>query len=220
MASVYDLKPAFQGLLRPLCRGLARIGVTANQVTVAAVLLSLATGALLAWQPGAHKPLLLVPAVLFVRMALNAIDGMLAREHGMKSALGGLLNELGDVISDAALYLPLALIPRIGTWAIVVAVLLAALTEMTGVVAVQIGASRRYDGPMGKSDRAFVFGVLCLGLGLGARPGLWTDFILGAVLAALVLTVVNRGRKALREVRAGSGDLEPRKSSQKSRGKK
>jgi CDP-diacylglycerol--glycerol-3-phosphate 3-phosphatidyltransferase len=200
MASVYDLKPAFQKLLRPLCRGLARVGVTANQVTVAAMLLSLATGALVAWRPGARWPLLLVPAVLFVRMALNAIDGMLAREHGMKSALGGLLNELGDVVSDTALYLPLARVPGIAPWSIVVAVILAALTEMTGVVAVAIGASRRYDGPMGKSDRAFVFGVLCLALGIGAPPGFWTEFVLGAILAALVLTVFNRGRKALREV--------------------
>jgi CDP-diacylglycerol--glycerol-3-phosphate 3-phosphatidyltransferase len=209
MASVYDLKPAFQGLLRPLCRGLARVGVTANQVTVAAMLLSLATGATVAWRPGARWPLLLVPAVLFVRMALNAVDGMLAREHGMKSALGGLLNEIGDVVSDAALYLPLARVPGIAPWAIVFAVILAGLTEMTGVVAVAIGASRRYDGPMGKSDRAFVFGVICLALGIGARPGFWTEFVLGAILAALVLTVFNRGRQALREVRALGRTLTP-----------
>ena len=201
MASVYDLKPAFQRLLRPLCRGLAGIGVTANQVTVLAILLSIAAGAAVVWRPGERWPFLVVPTVLFVRMALNAIDGMLAREHGMKSALGGILNELGDVISDAALYLPLALIPGIAPWAIVTSVLLAALTEMAGVVAVQIGASRRYDGPMGKSDRAFVFGVIYLTLGIGARPGFWTDVILGAILAALVLTVLNRGRMALREVR-------------------
>ena len=110
MPSVYDLKPAFQRLLRPLCGALARAGVTANQVTVAAALLSLAAGALVAWRPAARWPLLLIPGVLLVRMALNAIDGMLAREHGQKSALGGILNELGDVVSDAALYLPLALV--------------------------------------------------------------------------------------------------------------
>ena len=202
MPSVYDLKPAFQRLLRPLCGSLARAGVTANQVTVAALLLSLGTGAWVALRPEERGPLLAVPAALFVRMALNAIDGMLAREHGMKSALGGLLNELGDVVSDAALYLPLARVPGVSSWAIVAAVLLAGWTEMIGVAAVPIGASRRYDGPMGKSDRAFVFGVLCLALGLGARPGAWIDFILGAVLMALALTIFNRGRKALREVRA------------------
>jgi CDP-diacylglycerol--glycerol-3-phosphate 3-phosphatidyltransferase len=40
-------------------------------------------------------------------MALNAIDGMLAKEFALKSRLGAMLNELGDVFSDAALYLPL-----------------------------------------------------------------------------------------------------------------
>jgi CDP-diacylglycerol--glycerol-3-phosphate 3-phosphatidyltransferase len=198
--SIYDLKPAFQKLLRPVCRGLARAGVTANQVTVAALLLSAATGAAIAWQPDRRWPLLLVPAVLFVRMALNAVDGMLAREHDMQSAAGAVLNELGDVLSDAVIYLPLALVPGVRPWFIVVAVLLAVVTEMTGVVAVQIGASRRYDGPLGKSDRAFVFGALCLALALGAPTGPWLDALLAVVLMLLALTVLNRARRALREV--------------------
>ena len=40
MASIYDIKPAFQNLLRPLTRALARNGVSANQVTLAAAVLS------------------------------------------------------------------------------------------------------------------------------------------------------------------------------------
>ena len=104
--TLYDIKPAFQDLLRPACNNLAKAGVSANQVTVAAMLLSLATGTALVLLQGERWVLLLVPAALLVRMALNAIDGMLAREHHMQSALGGLLNELGDVISDIALYLP------------------------------------------------------------------------------------------------------------------
>ncbi len=43
-------------------------------------------------------------------MAFNAIDGMLAREHNQQSKLGAFLNELTDVVSDAALYLPFALV--------------------------------------------------------------------------------------------------------------
>ena len=197
--SVYDLKPAFQNLLRPLCRALARAGVTANQVTVAAAALSLAAGGLVAWRPAARWPLLVVPAVLFLRMALNAIDGMLAREHGMKSDLGGLLNELGDVVSDAGLYLPLALVPGCNPRLVVPAVVLAGLTEMTGVAAVAIGASRRYEGPMGKSDRALVFGALCLALGLGVPAGRWLDVLLALVIVLLAWTVVKRARAALAE---------------------
>jgi CDP-diacylglycerol--glycerol-3-phosphate 3-phosphatidyltransferase len=99
MPSVYQLKPAFQVLLRPIVNWLARIGVTANQVTIAALLLSLSTGHVIARTHGGPS-LLLLPVVLFVRMALNAMDGMLAREHNQKSALGAILNELGDAVAD------------------------------------------------------------------------------------------------------------------------
>ncbi len=49
--------------------------------------------------PTSRWPLLLLPVTLFVRMALNAIDGMMAREHGQASAAGAVLNELSDVVA-------------------------------------------------------------------------------------------------------------------------
>lgn len=201
MPSVYGLKPKFQDLLRPMVNGLARAGMTANQVTVAALLLSLAAGGAIWWARGGRM-LLLLPAVLFARMALNAMDGMLAREHGQKSALGAVLNELGDVIADVALYLPLAVVPGFDPRLVVGVVLLAILTEMTGVIAVEIGASRRYDGPMGKSDRAFLLGVLALLLGLGLHVERAVPIVLIGMLPLLVLTMANRARGALREVAA------------------
>ncbi|MDJ0927736.1 MAG: CDP-alcohol phosphatidyltransferase family protein [Gammaproteobacteria bacterium] len=199
--TIYDLKPAFQNLLRPLCNSLAQAGVTANQVTIAAAGMSVIVGLLFALFPTARWAALLVPIVLFVRMALNAIDGMLAREHAMKSDLGGILNELGDVVSDAALYLPFALVPGIAGWLVVIVVILSALTEMAGVVAVQIGAGRQYDGPMGKSDRAFVFGLLGLLLAFGLTPQWWwADIGLGVVAGLAALTVYNRSARALKEL--------------------
>ena len=200
MASVYDLKPRFQAWLRPLVQFLANCGITANQVTVAALLLSLAMGGAIARYPSERWPLLLMPVALFGRMALNAIDGMLAREHNLKSALGGFLNELGDVLADAALYLPLALVPGVSVKWIVLTVILAIVSEMTGVIAVQIGATRRYDGPMGKSDRAFVVVLVCLLLGLGWLPALWLNYLLMVVVLLLIVTIVNRARRALAEI--------------------
>src|SRR5262249_16781847 len=155
-------KPRFQALLRPLVQHLAAAGVTANQVTLAAAAMSIVAGAILACAAAQPLVWLLLPVVLFIRMALNAIDGMLAREHGQKSALGAFVNEVCDVVSDAALYLPFALVPGISGLVVIVAVLLAGLSEMAGVVAIQVGATRRYDGPMGKSDRAFAFGLLAV----------------------------------------------------------
>lgn len=200
MASIYDLKPKFQALLRPIVNGLANMGVTANQVTIFAALLSIGVGTVIAYFPMERWPLLLLPGTLFLRMALNAIDGMLAREHDMKTHFGAILNELGDVISDSALYLPLALIPLFDPRLIVVLTLLAVMSEMTGVIGVQIGASRRYDGPLGKSDRAFVFGLLGLLLGCGIQGGTWLIVVQWALVVLTALTIANRARRALQEV--------------------
>ena len=165
-----------------------------------AAVLSIATGLCIAMWPTEKWPLLLIPVMLFLRMALNAIDGMLAREHDMKSDLGAILNELGDVISDVALYLPLAMVDGFDPTIVVVIVMLSIISEMTGVIAIQIGASRRYDGPMGKSDRAFVFGLICLLMGLNVSTESWLTYALYVILGLLAITIITRSRKALAEV--------------------
>lgn len=197
MASIYDLKPKFQGLLRPITQKLATWNVTANQITIAALVLSILVGILIALFSSEKWLLLLVPAFLFIRMALNAIDGMLAREHNMKSDLGLILNEIGDVVADAAIYLPFALVPGLPPIPIVIIVLLAIISEMMGVVAVQIGVPRRYEGPMGKSDRAFLFGLMGLLIGCGIQTGFWISYVLYVIILLLTLTVINRARRAL-----------------------
>ncbi|MCB1922869.1 MAG: CDP-alcohol phosphatidyltransferase family protein [Gammaproteobacteria bacterium] len=200
MPTVYDFKPRFQGLLRPISDRLARAGITANQVTVAALLLSAVGGGALLWEVSRPIGLLALPLVLLVRMALNAIDGMLAREHGQQSSLGAVLNELGDVLSDIMLYLPFAVLAGAPAALIVGVVLAALLVEMTGVVGVQIGAGRRYEGPVGKSDRAVLFGGVGLLLGVGVMPGAWLTWLMALAFVLSLVTVVNRVRAALREV--------------------
>jgi len=195
--TLYDLKPRFQALLRPSVGRLAAAGVTANQVTLAAVLLSLLAGLAIALAPGHPAPLLALPVVLLVRMALNAVDGMLAREHGQASRLGLVLNEMGDLIADAALYLPLAGVAGLSPALVVAVVFLAFLTEFAGLLAVPLGGARRYDGPAGKSDRALVFGLLGLLAGLQVPLATFGNLLLGIEVVLLTLTVINRLRRAL-----------------------
>jgi len=197
--TLYALKPAFQAALRPLVERLARAGVTANQVTLAAALGSLAVGTLAAAQWPARWPFLLIAVWLLLRMALNAVDGMLAREHGQKSRLGAYLNELSDVVSDVSLYAPFARIEAFGPHLMAVVLFLAVLSEFAGVLAAQVGATRRYDGPMGKSDRALVFGAIGMWFGLGGPLPGWTGWIMAAVATLLVATCVRRVRGGLRE---------------------
>ncbi len=201
MATIYDLKPRFQALLRPVSDALVRARLKANDVTLGALLLSLAHGAWIAVIPTSRWPLLLLPVTLFVRMAMNAIDGMMAKEHGQASKAGAVLNELSDVGADAALYLPLALIPLLDAPLVVLVVVAGIIAEMAGALGPLVGAARRYDGPLGKSDRAFAFGLLAVLIGIGIAPGLWSTLYLAALLLLSALTVLNRARSILAEAK-------------------
>ena len=199
LMSLYTLKPRFQALLRPSVRTLHGFGVTANQVTVAACAASVGLGATLAAaaQSGHLSWFLLLPIGLLLRMALNAIDGMLAREFAQSSTLGAYLNELCDMVSDAALYLPFALLPDQSPALTILVILLANLAEMAGVLWIPPTSTRRNDGPMGKSDRALVFGVLGLLVGMGVAAAPWLSWVLAIVALLLVSTVANRVRRGI-----------------------
>ena len=198
--SVYALKSKFQALLRPLVQRLASRGISANQVTLAAFAVSLLLGLLLCALADSPRWFWLLPLWFFLRMALNAVDGMLAREFGQQSALGGYLNEITDVAADAALYLPFAFIAPFGGLQIGLLIFLAAMSEFCGVLGQVHGNGRRYDGPMGKSDRAFVFGALALWYALaGSLPG-WLDAVMWLLIAALLWTCWRRVANGLKAV--------------------
>lgn len=195
--SIYQLKPKFQQLLSPLLNGLERLRVTPNQITLLAMLLSLAYGIALALFPQRPALWLGLPLFLLLRMALNAIDGMLANKTGQKTRLGAVLNEMCDQVSDVALYLPFALLAGIFAPLLVIVLMLALLAEFAGVLAATIGAPRRFDGPMGKSDRAFAFGLLAL-LSVAGAAAHWLNALLLLILLLSLWTVINRLRQALR----------------------
>jgi phosphatidylglycerophosphate synthase len=197
--SLYALKPRFQALLRPLVVWLAAKGVTANGVTVVAAAGSMAIAGIVLWNAEHRLVFLLVPLWFFARMTLNAIDGMLAREFGQQSRLGAYLNEICDVLSDAALYAPFAVVAPFDPIGIASVIFLSILTEFAGVLGPPVGASRRYDGPLGKSDRAFVFGALAVWIGLGGPLPGWTSWLLPLLALLLVITTVNRVRAGLAE---------------------
>ena len=197
MASLYDWKPAFQNHLRPYADWLHERGVTPNQVTLLAVGLAALEGALLIAYPGAWFPLLLLPLVLFLRLALNAIDGMLARERAQATPGGKILNEVGDVLADGFLYLPLMGVPGAPGVLIGLAVLAGIAAEFTGVIAETIAGERRYDGPVGKSERALVFGFAGLLMALGAWPGWWFAILMILMIALSARAAWNRAQPAL-----------------------
>ncbi|PIT17875.1 CDP-alcohol phosphatidyltransferase family protein [Snodgrassella alvi] len=194
--TLYKIKPAFQKLLRPLMFWLYRRGITANHVTLGAIGLSVIIGVILAIFP--YLGLFwLLPITLFIRMALNALDGMLARECNQQSRLGAVLNELGDVLSDIALYLPFILLSGSNTAVVLIMLFCAVLTEFCGILAQTINGIRSYAGPMGKSDRALIFGTWSLLLAIWPELTSWNNLLWCVSIILLLWTCINRCRSAL-----------------------
>lgn len=198
-ATLYALKPCVQSLIRPLAKWLAALGVRPNQLTLAAAAVSALVGTTVALNVDDRRLFLLIPLWYPLRMISNALDGVMARELGMRTRLGTYLNELGDTLSDAALIAPFAWVSLWPAAGIAAVILLSALSEHTGAIGPMLGVSRRYDGPMGKSDRALVFSGLGLWVGSGLTLPGWMSCIVPVVLGLLIVTVINRVRGGLEE---------------------
>ena len=200
MISVYQLKSKFSDILRPICNFLATHGITANMVTISAFLLSVAVGAIIyLYAPNYSYIYWVLPVSLFIRMALNNIDGVIAREHNQKTNIGAIYNELGDILSDIAIYVPFLYVCRVNVWLIFLFTVLTIISETVGIMGVQINASRHYDGPMGKSDRAFWFSIWAIVAAYVAISEKTGVIIISAISLLLLFTCFNRLAGALKE---------------------
>ncbi len=198
MISIYKIKPKFQQLLRPILTGLYKLGISANMITWAAILLSACTG-IIVWMHPFGKSFLLLPLVLLVRMALNALDGMMARIYNMKSKAGEVLNELGDVVSDICIFFPLIKLFQLNLYILLGFIFLSVINEYAGILGKAVSGARRYEGPMGKSDRAFVIGLLSLVLFFSKGLMPYLDVIFTTFIFLLIISTSVRTFKTLRQ---------------------
>lgn len=184
--SLYQLKPWFRQKLSSITHYLWLKGVTPNQVTVLAMTLSVLYGISMFFIPLLFS---LFPLFVLFRMALNAIDGLMATTYHMKSDLGQALNEVGDLISDFFLFLPFVMFVPI--YLMILFILGAILTELVGMAGLSLKNERFYHGPLGKSDRVFVFSFLSLFIYFnGAIP--FVTFVFIVLNFLLVKTIFNR----------------------------
>lgn len=198
MISIYNLKPKFQALLKPILEFLHRQGVTANQITTASLVWSFII-ALLFWYADTNRFFFLaLPIGLFVRMALNALDGMMARTYNQQSKLGEVLNEVGDVVSDVAIFFPLIKYESNSLYVVVLFICLSIINEFSGLLGKVISGERRYDGPMGKSDRAFAIGAYGILAFIGYTNSVYTQYILLLIILLIMISTFTRLKNTLK----------------------
>lgn len=199
MISVYKLKPKFQQLLTPVLLFLNKNAITANQITISSILLSVVIGVLF-WNADTSKWFFLsLPIGLLLRMALNALDGMMARRFNQTSKLGEVLNEVGDIVSDVIIFFPLLKFQPESLYLIVIFIVLSIINEFAGLIGKIVGKERRYDGPMGKSDRALMLGLYGLLIFFGVSITTISSYIFGAIILLLFISTYTRLKKSLNE---------------------
>tara|TARA_B100000902_G_scaffold208214_1_gene198245 strand:- start:10718 stop:11314 length:597 start_codon:yes stop_codon:yes gene_type:complete len=162
MISIYHIKPKFQKLLQPIVVKLRGMNVTPNMITLFSIFFSIMISYFL-WISHVNSIFyLFVSFGLLIRMALNAIDGMMARQYHLQSKTGEILNEIGDVISDSVIYFSIISFSTLDIKIAIVFIIMSIFNEFCGLLSKVISGERRFDGPMGKSDRAFLLGFICI----------------------------------------------------------
>ena len=198
MISIYKLKPKFQKLLQPLLLLFKKIGVSPNHITVFTIFFSLLIGYILFLGIYNSFWFIVVALGLLIRMMLNALDGMMANQFNLQSKLGEILNEIGDVISDIAIYFPFLYFEAIKSEYVILFIFLSIINEFCGVLAKLISGSRRYDGPMGKSDRAFLVGIICIVLFFTDSILIYLDYVFIIAIFLILISSYFRITKALK----------------------
>ena len=182
--SIYKLKTKFQNLLMPICEKLVKLKVSPNQITITTVLLNIVFAGLIYKFNNYRFIYLTVPVFLFLRMALNALDGMIAN------------NEAGDVVSDTVFFYVFLRVIGISEIHNLLFVFLSILSEYVGVTAMMVDNKRHYEGPMGKSDRAFLISLLAIIYYFIGNQ--YFDYILILAIVLLIFTIFNRVRSSVK----------------------
>lgn len=209
MNGIYAIKPRFQQALKPLERSLVSSQVHPDLITLGAFIVSLLACLALALSsaPGMLWLLCTTPAFALTRIALNALDGMVAIATEQARPWGEVLNELSDRLSDIAIFAGIYL-AKLGNGQLLVATLISVLlSSYIGILSKAAGGKRQFGGLMGKADRMILFaltGPLAFVLELnGVIPSssVFNGFLI-VVLVGSLITIFQRGRKTYADLKS------------------
>jgi CDP-diacylglycerol--glycerol-3-phosphate 3-phosphatidyltransferase len=198
-----------KGNFQKVVRWMAGSWMTANQATYFGIGF-VALTALSYWlglnYAGARWVLLCTPAFLILRMAMNALDGMLAREYGTGSVAGEICNEGLDIIGDTICYGVLFFVPGAPNLSLTLFLILTWMAEYAGVLGKGLpGGVRRHETVLGgKPDRAIWMGLLALLLYIFPSMGEYINVYLLVLSCFVLATSVIRVLKILEAAKGQS----------------
>lgn len=188
---IYAIKPKFQQFLCPATRWFVIHRVHPTWINAGGLALSAGAGLALYVSYWSIWLLAAVPPLVLVRIALNALDGLVSRKLGLASRFGEVLNEFFDRLSDVFVFLGLALNPASNIYFGTIVTIAILLSSYLGTVSKAAGGSRQYGGFMGKADRMIYLGLMSLFVLISSNQYSWNYFLV-FVLAGTFLTIFQR----------------------------
>ncbi|MFP9062432.1 CDP-alcohol phosphatidyltransferase family protein [Natrialbaceae archaeon A-chndr2] len=155
-----SLRPYISGFLDPFVRAFDRLGMGPDGVSVIAGIMAIAAGVAF-YLGGVASPVWYVGAgfLVFLNGWLDIVDGALAREQGVSSPAGDLLDHVLDRYADIVMIGGLA--AGIGDyWLGFLAVTGVVMTSYLGTQAQAVGLDRVYGGLVGRADRLAIIGIV------------------------------------------------------------
>ena len=187
---LYATRGRINARLTPLVTRLAAAGVTADALTLAAVVVAASGGLALLASPQLPLLLLCVPLLAIARLVLNLLDGQVARHTGRTHPRGELLNEVADRLADICFLAPVAFLPGAQAETVWLGLVGALLASYVGVASRAAGGKRIYRGVLSKPGRMVLLAVFAVGV-LILGSGAWWAFG-PLLLLGTGLTIVER----------------------------
>jgi CDP-diacylglycerol--glycerol-3-phosphate 3-phosphatidyltransferase len=197
---LYNLKHGVRRLIRGVLPVFAN--VEPNAISWSLLPVGAATAAVY-WLGAQGRPWLYLAgaALIFLRMFLGTLDGLVAVHYGKGTPRGEIVNRLAPELCDVMLVTALALarpewlLPGVGALA------MAWLTTFSGLVGATAGAPTQSVGPVGQTDRLAALQLSSFAAFAAETFGYGVDFLwvfLWWTIAGGILTVVLRLHRTLR----------------------
>lgn len=191
------LRSGVDQVVKPIGRGLRDIGVTADHLTVAGVLISVATA--VAIGAGALQ----LGLLLLILSALpDLLDGAVAKAAGTSSRRGAFFDSTADRVTDAFLLGGIAWhlsVDRGGQWFMLPLAVLAVSSLISYMRAK--AESLGFDAKGGLMERAERIIVLCVGL-------LFEAILVPILWVMLVLTTITAAQRFVKVWKQGSNEVD------------
>lgn len=189
---IYSIKPKFQKFLSPIKNLFIRYKVHPTTINILSLIISLSGGISL-YLSGKYPLLLIyIPFMAFIRTALNALDGLVARELKIKNQkFGEVLNEITDRFSDVVIFLGLAFVAYVNLSLGLITIILILLNSYLSILSKAAGGSRQYGGLVGKADRMFYLSLASI-LVLIFKDTNIMNYLLIFLIITTIITFIQR----------------------------